>query len=144
MTRYKTAKPTGIFRSRFEFRVASELEHSGVPYAYEDHEVRYVQPEAYRRYTPDFVLPNGIILEVKGLLTGDDRQKHLWIKDQFPDLDIRFVFMNPSNKIYKGSKTTYAKWATTNGFMYCRGPHIPDEWINEQPVKTPIAKKTKS
>ena len=47
---------------------------------------------AYRTYTPDFLLPNGIIIETKGRFTPEDRRKHLLIKKQHPDLDIRFVF----------------------------------------------------
>lgn len=140
MNRFKTTIPTGTFRSRFESRVASELKHSGVAFDYERHEVRFVQPQLNRTYTPDFVLPNGIILEVKGLFTTEDRQKHLWIKQQFPDLEIRFVFMNPSTKIYKGSKTTYAGWCKKNGFAYCRGPHIPESWLNEQAIQIPTKK----
>jgi hypothetical protein len=94
-----------------------------------------VQPEKLRKYTPDFVLPNGIILEVKGLLDLGDRQKHEWIREQFPDLDIRFVFQYPYNKITKKSKTTYAKWADKLGIPWCRGPHIPNEWTKEPPVQ---------
>jgi hypothetical protein len=46
-----------------------------------------------------------------------------------PDLDIRFVFQAPFNKIYKGSKTTYAKWAEKSGFPWCSYQSIPIEWL---------------
>lgn len=77
------------------------------------------------------MLPNGIIIEAKGVLYSEDRQKHLLIKKQYPDLDIRFVFQNPKNKLYKGSKTTYADWAEKNGFKYSTR-QIPDAWFREE------------
>lgn len=53
---------------------------------------------------PDFVLTNNIIIETKGLFTSPDRRKHVWIKKQHPELDIRFVFTNSKAKLYKGAK----------------------------------------
>ena len=58
----------------------------------------------YRTYTPDFVLPNGIILETKGQFISDDRRKHKLIKQQHPDLDIRFVFTNSKSKLSRGQR----------------------------------------
>ena len=54
--------------------------------------------------------------------------KHLEIKKQHPELDIRFVFSNSRNKIEKRSKTTYGMWAEKHGFMYA-DKRIPDEWL---------------
>jgi len=51
------------------------------------------------------------------------------VKAANPDLDIRFVFQTPYNKIYKGSKTTYAKWADKHGFPWCAFHSIPIEWL---------------
>ena len=59
-----------------------------------------------RTYTPDFELPNGIIIESKGRFVAADRKKHLLVQKQHPELDIRFVFSNSKAKISKGSKTT--------------------------------------
>ena len=73
---------------------------------------------AYRTYTPDYILKNGIIVEVKGRFVTADRRKHIEIKKQHPKLDIRFVFENSRNKIRKGAKTTYADWCIKNGFRY--------------------------
>jgi len=117
-----------MYRSAFEQDVASFLEWGGVPYKYEDDYISFVQPAKKRRYTPDFFLNNGVILEVKGRLTAADRQKHKWIKEQFPDLDIRFVFMNPNTRINKGSKTRYRDWADKLGIPWCKGPQLPTEW----------------
>jgi hypothetical protein len=85
----------------------------------------------HRTYTPDFVLDNGIIIETKGRFIPSDRSKHLRIREQHPDLDIRFVFSNPNARLYKGSKSTYASWCEKYGFKYAK-EKIPVEWIKER------------
>jgi len=125
-------------RSRgFENRIKTELEAQGVSFHFEPFSIPY-RKEC--RYVPDIVLPNGIIVEIKGWFKSADRKKHRLIKAQHPELDIRFVFGNPDNLIGKQSSTTYAKWCETNGFKYAHR-HIPQSWLNE-PVK-PIPKQFK-
>ena len=87
----------------------------------------------YRTYTPDFILQNGIIVEVKGRFTSDDRRKHVAIKKQHPDLDIRFVFENSRRKLSKGAKSTYATWCERNKFLYADRV-IPEEWLKQKGV----------
>ena len=84
------------------------------------------------KYTPDFLLPNGIIIESKGRFVTADRQKHICVKAQHPELDIRFVFSRSKSPISKGSKTTYGKWCDTKGFQYA-DKTIPTEWLAERP-----------
>ena len=108
-----------------------QLKKLGVPFEYETLTVKFVKPAKATRYTPDFKLPNGIIIEAKGIFFTKDRQKHLMIKEQHPHLDIRFVFSNPMQRISKISKTTYAKWCETNGFKYEKET-ITTELINEK------------
>ena len=60
-----------------------------------------------------------------------DRQKHLLIKVQHPELDIRFLFQRSKSRISKTSKTTYADWCEKHGFLYC-DLHIPKEWLMEK------------
>lgn len=115
------------YRSGLEERVSEELDKSGVKYEYETQKIKY-RVEEDRTYTPDFILPNGIIVETKGRFTVADRKKHLLIQKQHPKLDIRFVFQNSRAKLYKGSKTTYAQWCDRQGFMYA-DKSIPEEWI---------------
>jgi hypothetical protein len=114
------------FRSGLEEKVADLLTNLGVKYEYESTKVPYV---LQCNYTPDFLLPSGIYLETKGHLTEEDRRKMKAVKADNPDLDIRFVFQTPYNKIYKGSKTTYAKWADKHGFPWCAFHSIPIEWL---------------
>lgn len=102
-----------------------------VDFEYEESIINFEQPAKKRKYTPDFVLPNGIIVETKGLFDTADRQKHLWLQEQHPDLDIRFVFSNSKQKIRKGSPTSYAMWCERNGFQYA-DKLIPIPWLKEK------------
>ncbi len=123
-----------LFRSGLEERLAKQLESLGVYFSYESFTINSLRPAKNSRYTPDFGLPNGIVIEAKGRFLTKDRQKHLQVKEQYPDIDIRFVFSNPNQRISKISKTTYAKWCETNGFKYAK-ERIPKEWIAEKDVR---------
>ena len=115
------------YRSGLEDRISKQLKAAKVPVKYEEMKIVY-QVNETRKYTPDFELPNGIIIESKGRFVQADRKKHLLIKKQHPELDIRFVFSNSRAKIYKGSKTTYGMWCEKHGFLYA-DKLIPKEWI---------------
>ncbi len=115
--------------------MAEELTAQGVDFDYEPKPLHYTKPARKARYTPDFVLKKqGIIIEAKGRFDTADRQKHLLVKDQYPDLDIRFVFSNPNTRISKRSKTTYAMWCDKNGFKYAKAS-VPEAWLKEKPTK---------
>jgi len=118
------------WRSGLEEKIAAELTAHGVEYTYEQETIEYLKPERRAKYTPDFVLTNGIIIETKGRFVTADRQKHLLVKTQHPAKDIRFVFSNPNQRISKTSKTTYAMWCEKHGFKYAKGS-VPLVWINE-------------
>jgi hypothetical protein len=115
------------YRSGLEDKISEDLKDRKVKFEYEKLKIKYEVHEN-RTYTPDFTLPNGIIIESKGRFTPEDRKKHLLIKKQHPDLDIRFVFSNSKGKIRKGSKTSYAYWCEKHGFLYA-DKRIPDEWV---------------
>jgi hypothetical protein len=119
-------------RSGLEDKVSDELKSKGIDGEYEKHQIQYTKPATNHTYKPDFRLPNGIFIETKGRFTLEDRKKHLLIKQQKPDLDIRFVFQNPNAKLTKKSKTTYGMWADKNGFKWSN-KDIPEEWMNEEP-----------
>lgn len=118
------------FRSGLEEKIALVLTNLGVPYEYEKLKLRYVVPEKAHTYTPDFVLPNGIIIETKGLFDTADRQKMKLVKAQHPALDIRLLFSNANARIAKKSPTTYSKWCDTNGFPWAH-KEIPPSWLAE-------------
>tara|TARA_R100001129_G_scaffold127300_1_gene89370 strand:- start:38 stop:439 length:402 start_codon:yes stop_codon:yes gene_type:complete len=116
------------YRSGFEHKVADQLSENKVKFKYEDTQIDYIKPETHHKYTVDFTLPNGILVETKGRWVLEDRKKHLLIKSQHPDLDIRIVFQNPKGKIRKGSKTTYADWCDKHGIVWA-DKQIPKEWL---------------
>lgn len=118
------------YRSGLEELVAAALAEAGVVAKYEETTVYYTPPSKQRRYTPDFILPNGIVIETKGRFVTADRQKHRVIAAEHPDLDIRFVFSNPNQRISKTSPTTYAAWCERYGFKYSKEA-VPEAWINE-------------
>jgi len=120
------------FRSGLEETIAKKLSADKVPFEYEKLKINFNQPEKKRSYTPDFqLLSNGIIIESKGRFLVADRLKHLWVKEQHPELDIRFVFSNSKAKLSKASKTTYGMWCDKHGFKYS-DREIPLSWILEK------------
>jgi hypothetical protein len=119
------------YRSGLEDEIAQQLEMNNVKYSYEPYWVPYIKPARKSKYKPDFVLPNGIVIETKGRFVTADRQKHLLLKEQYPDLDVRFVFSNPSERISKKSATTYAMWCCKHGFKYAKRA-VPEEWMKEK------------
>ena len=125
----KSALKAG-YRSGLEEQTAKDLKKREVPFSYEERKIKWLDSKV-RTYTPDFELPNGVIVETKGRFVAADRRKHLEIKKQFGDLyDIRFVFTNSRAKLYKGAKSSYADWCDKHGFLYA-DKTIPEEWLNE-------------
>jgi hypothetical protein len=117
------------FRSGLEMDIDASLKNQGIDGEYEQHIIEFIKPETKHKYHPDFKLPNGIFVETKGRFLVDDRKKHILIKKQHPELDIRFLFQNSKTKISKGSKTTYADWCEKHGFQYA-DKIIPEDWLN--------------
>lgn len=141
MKRKHTPRDIGLmygFRSGLEEQVAHQLHTAGVPFEYESIKVHYTKPARNAKYSPDFILPNGIVVETKGRFVVEDRQKHLILRDQHPELDIRLVFSNSKTKISKGSKTSYADWCIKYGFVYA-DKLIPQGWLKEPPCTRRLA-----
>lgn len=125
------------YRSGLEEKIAKQLESLGVYDVFELKKIKYIKPVTNHTYLVDFILPNGMCVESKGLFDSDDRKKHLLLKDQYPDLELRFVFSRSATKLYKGSKTTYADWCIKNGFKFA-DKLIPVEWLKEKSFKKSI------
>lgn len=134
------------YRSGLEVSIAADLKRHGVSAAYEMYHIPYVRPQSNHKYTPDWVLPNNIIIEGKGLFDTADRAKHQLIQKQYPELDIRIIFSNPNSKLYKGSPTTYGAWCDKNNILYAKKT-VPVEWLKEPkgdracPFSVLVAKK---
>ena len=116
------------FRSGLELEISESLKSRGIDGQYEANVIEYIKPITKHKYHPDFRLPNGIFVETKGRFLTADRKKHLLIKEQHPELDIRFLFQNSKTKISKASKTTYADWCIKHGFQFA-DKEIPSDWL---------------
>ena len=122
------------FRSGLEDNVNDLLKEQNKSFSYESEKISYIQPQTKHNYTPDFVLNkidgNKMYIETKGRWVKTDRLKFDLIFQQYPDIDIRFVFQNPNAKLYKGSKTTYAQYCDKKGWHWAK-KEIPEEWLKE-------------
>jgi hypothetical protein len=96
---------------------------------YEVVKLKYVNEGTYN---PDVLLPNGIIVEIKGRFTGADRRKHLAVKKANPNADIRFVFQS-DNFLTSAKAQRYSGWCARHGYT-CAIGHIPGGWAKEPPV----------
>lgn len=146
MTRFQRKRITidknGIkhgYRSGLENKFMETLEDLGIDPKYESIPLEYTVPESKHIYTPDFPVSPHIIIETKGRFDVEDRKKMLLIKEQYPDIEFRFVFYNANQKIKKGSKTTYAMWCEKKGFKWAHKT-IPHEWVLD--IFDDIAKST--
>jgi hypothetical protein len=119
---YRAAQELG-FRSGLEVQLAKQLDDNQIPYEYEGTTLKYSQPEEVKRYTPDFILPNCIVVEGKGQWDTADRKKMKLVRQQHPDIDIRMVFSRSAQRISKKSKTTYGDVCRSLGILYA------DKWI---------------
>ena len=121
------------YRSGLEDKLSEQISDAGLEVNYETSKISYTVPERQSTYTPDFFINTsngGFFIEGKGRWTVDDRCKHLLIREQHPNLDIRFVFSNANAKLYKGSPTRYCDWCDKHGFRYANKT-IPPEWLQE-------------
>lgn len=119
------------FRSGFEKRIWDNAKKSKKQLDYEPQhpKIHYTIPY---RYIPDFVLPNGIVVEAKGYLRPRDRTKMRKVKEQNPHLDIRLLFQNANQRLTKSKNSEmYWQWAERLGFIWDEGDKIPLEWWQE-------------
>ena len=116
-----------MFRSQLEEKVADLLVELNIDYDYETERIPYT---IQHHYTPDFILPNGVVLECKGYWEASDRRKIKQIVKDNPDLDLRMVFQAPFNKISKKSKTTYAQWCDRLKIPWCAYYDRPIDWLS--------------
>lgn len=126
---YASARKKG-YRSGLEVKLQEYFKEIGIDAKYESFKISW-EDIRYRKYTPDFLLPNGIIIETKGLFTAEDRRKHLLVQKQNPLFDIRFVFENSKRRLSKVSKTTYGMWCEKHGFLYA-DKLVPEDWLREE------------
>lgn len=117
-----------VFRSKFEEDVHNAAKRSRKSLVHEPFFIPYILRGSY---LPDWVLPNGIIVEAKGYLDAAACRKMLAVKRCNPELDIRFVFQNANGKRNKRSKLKNWQWAERHGFQWSQGT-IPLAWWKEK------------
>lgn len=124
----KAARGASKYRSGLEEKVAALLPEV----VYESVKLEYTLPETKHKYLTDFQIGPNSFIEVKGRLMSSERKKYLAVRDQHPEITLRFFFDKSDNKLYKGSKTTYGEWCDKNNFQWTdikRG--LPKEWIGD-------------
>lgn len=124
-------------RSKLEERFELILKDFDVPYEYEVTKIDYIIPESSHTYTVDWTILNGRLIETKGYLSDHaERRKYVLLKEQHPDLDLRFVFDN-GNKLCGGTKMSHNKWAEKYNFKHCDIKDVDQikAWINEDTTK---------
>lgn len=117
------------FKSKLEEKVWASLIKVFPETKYEPTRLKFTQPAQDRTYTPDFKTDASkeIYLEAKGLLDLETRKKMLWFKEQNPEVRVIMLFQNASNKLHRGSKTTYAMWAESNNIEWL---DFRKDWLN--------------
>jgi len=134
------------YRSGLEEKVAASLEAKGIKFEYESIRITYEKPVRkglcpacgskstvqVSSYTPDFVLDNGILLEVKGRLTSKDRSKLILVRKSLGDRGKYLVlYLAEDNRLTKGSEKRYSNWCQEKGFDFSIGA-IPRRWLTSR------------
>lgn len=125
MAQARTTKKSK-YRSALEDKVVPAALERGAEYE----PIRLTYVGAPRHYKPDLVLPNGIVIEIKGWFTPADRAKTERILKTYPGLELRFVLERPETRLNGKSKTTCAMWCDARNIKWARGT-IPQYWYRE-------------
>lgn len=110
------------YKSKFEYDFAEQYP----TLKYETDKIKYT---VQHTYNPDWKIRDGVYLETKGLFKAADRAKHLYIKQQHPEITVYLVFQNPNNRLSRVSKTTYGEWCDKHGIEWATLDTIPEEWF---------------
>jgi len=81
-------------------------------------------------YTPDFFFNDRkFIVEAKGRLDAQARNKAIAFKAEYPDIEYAMLF-EEDNRISRVSRTRYSEWAEKNGILSAVGL-LPLKWLKE-------------
>jgi len=99
----KSSAIIGGYRSGLEEEVAFQLSQAGVKAKYEPIKIKYTIPASEHTYTPDYILPNGIVIETKGRFLlessyGDWCSKHGFL---FADKQVPQEWIDETNSTYE-------------------------------------------
>ena len=118
-----------VNRSCCERDTDKYLKKKGIKFTYEKERITWLNVKT-RYYKHDCILENGMLIKIKGCVVSKERRKYVEIRQQPPDLDLRFGFQNSRIKLYKRAKVGYSDWCERHGFKYAEKV-IPDEWLEE-------------
>ena len=133
MSKRKKAKRTvpvwkqAGFRSRFEYDVYNDNPQLDKALHYETTTLPYTMTLT-RKYKPDVLLPNGVVVELKGYFrTADEKHKLLALKAS--GYDVRLLFQSANVKLVGAKAMTHEQWCEKHGFQYAIGSQIPESWL---------------
>lgn len=146
MARTKRGKARAAgYRSGFELEIRDYLQRHGVGFEYEKETYQILVPatpghlcecgakgksiQRKTKYTPDFTLANGLVVEAKGQFTPANRKTILAFTNQYPAIPFRMVFQR-DNPLKRGAKSRYTDWCEQHGIQYSIGS-IPLDWAEE-------------
>jgi hypothetical protein len=116
MTSKRPMKKNGRYRSGLEKKFAEALPARLMQY--EPFDVSYV---TYRKYKPDFVYKEKVLVECKGFFREGDTQKYKAIRDcisEIAGMELIFVLSDPHKKVRKGGKLTMGQWCDKEGLKH--------------------------
>lgn len=128
MSRRPIKHNPNVYKSGLENKFQEACKLKGWDLPYEANKIKYVIPASNHTYTPDFTVTSNVYIETKGLWTGADRKKAVFIKEQHPDITILYVLQR-NQKLSKKSTTTYLDWAAKNGLDVCIYANT-EHWTN--------------
>lgn len=118
------------YRSGYESAVARDSKMAEMEYEPKQHQLKYT---IEKKYLPDFVVEcfdgSIFLVECKGYFRPSETAKYKAIKQQHPDLDLRFMLQNPNKPVRKGSKLTMSMWCEKYNYPWVGGTRIPLEWL---------------
>lgn len=123
----KRRKPPAPYKSMFEYKVHNMMSRHEYEPAWAT--VQYTVPKIYK---PDFASKRhkGVVYEAKGRMrTFEEAAKYLHVRQCNPDIEIRFIIMNPNVKAYPQTKLRLGDWLTKHGFAWCTINDIPKGWL---------------
>ena len=95
-----------------------------------DNSIEYINCKKTKVFVPRFVMSDGMIVESVSYLLKQDCRKYLLLREQYPNLDIRFIFESADKYVSGGDGLTLAEWAASNKFHWAN-KLFPLEWMIE-------------
>lgn len=118
----KKKRKQNRYKSLLERRFAELCFKNGVKAVYEARRFEFVR---MAHYSPDWEITPTLYVETKGYFSPRNRGDLLSFREQHPGVEIFLVFAEPSNRLTKKSKTTYAEWCDKHGFRWCSIDRFP-------------------